>query len=53
MVYSHIEDTVKRIGTVVSLLETGANDVMVVKGDAESIDRRERLIPYKAVCIEN
>jgi 16S rRNA processing protein RimM len=46
VVYSHIEDTVKRIGTVVSLLETGANDVMVVKGDAESIDRRERLIPY-------
>ena len=29
-----------------SLLETGANDVLVVRGDSESIDRRERLIPY-------
>lgn len=33
-------------GKVSSLLETGANDVLVVKGDADSIDRRERLIPY-------
>lgn len=35
-----------RLGTVESLLETGANDVLVVKGDGESGDRRERLIPY-------
>jgi 16S rRNA processing protein RimM len=35
-----------RLGVVKSLLETGANDVLVVKGDSESIDREERLIPY-------
>ena len=28
------------------MLETGANDVMVVKATQESIDDRERLIPY-------
>jgi 16S rRNA processing protein RimM len=31
---------------VKSLLETGANDVLVVEGDAHSVDRQERLIPY-------
>jgi 16S rRNA processing protein RimM len=46
VVYNHFEDSVERLGVVSSLLETGANDVIVVKGDAESIDRRERLIPY-------
>ena len=35
-----------RLGVVKSLLETGANDVLVIKGDTESIDREERLIPY-------
>lgn len=34
------------LGEVDHLLETGANDVLVVKGTAESIDRRERLIPW-------
>ena len=33
-------------GRVSHLLETGANDVLVVKADNESIDDRERLIPY-------
>jgi len=33
-------------GRVSHLLETGANDVLVVKADSESIDDRERLIPY-------
>jgi len=48
----------QRYGKVVRLVETGANDVMVVKPDAESIDERERLIPYlresviKAVDLE-
>lgn len=34
------------LGRVDHLFETGANDVLVVKGDENSIDRRERLIPY-------
>lgn len=34
------------LGRVSRLLETGANDVLVVKADRESIDDRERLIPY-------
>ena len=46
VVYNHFADTVERIGVVSSMLETGANDVIVVKGDVESIDCRERLIPY-------
>jgi 16S rRNA processing protein RimM len=36
----------RRLGQVSKLLETGANDVLVVKGDEASIDDRERLIPY-------
>lgn len=35
-----------RLGRVSSLLETGANDVLVVTGDKESVDQKERLIPY-------
>jgi 16S rRNA processing protein RimM len=34
------------LGRVDHLLATGANDVLVVKGDDSSIDKRERLIPY-------
>ncbi|TXR53092.1 ribosome maturation factor RimM [Reinekea thalattae] len=35
------------LGVVDYMMSTGAgNDVLVVKGDAHSIDRRERLIPY-------
>lgn len=34
------------LGKVSHLLETGANDVLVVKSTAESIDQRERLLPY-------
>jgi 16S rRNA processing protein RimM len=35
------------LGTVDYLIETGANDVLVVKACAGSIDERERLIPYR------
>jgi 16S rRNA processing protein RimM len=34
------------LGNVDYLIETGANDVLVVKPSAGSIDDRERLIPY-------
>jgi 16S rRNA processing protein RimM len=34
------------LGKVRTLLETGANDVLVVKGDKDSLDREERLIPW-------
>ncbi|MDQ7734311.1 ribosome maturation factor RimM [Halomonas sp. SpR1] len=36
----------ERLGRVSYLFETGANDVMVVRGDSESIDKRERLLPF-------
>lgn len=36
----------RRLGRVDHLLETGANDVLVVRGDGDSIDRNERLLPY-------
>ncbi len=35
-----------RLGVVDRLLETGANDVLVVKPDSDSIDDQERLVPY-------
>lgn len=34
------------LGEVSHLLETGANDVLVVQANNDSIDQRERLIPY-------
>lgn len=39
------EETVL-LGTVDYLIDTGANDVLVVKAGEGSIDKRERLIPY-------
>ena len=36
----------EELGVVDHLLETGANDVLVVRGIASSLDQRERLIPY-------
>jgi 16S rRNA processing protein RimM len=41
----HHEDG-RDLGKVSSLMETGSNDVLVVRGDADSIDTRERLIPW-------
>jgi 16S rRNA processing protein RimM len=34
------------LGSISHLMETGANDVVVVKGDDSACDQRERLIPY-------
>ncbi|MDG0978986.1 MAG: ribosome maturation factor RimM [Halieaceae bacterium] len=34
------------LGVVSSMLETGANDVLVVKSTDESVDEQERLIPF-------
>ena len=39
-------DEVLDLGVVAELIETGANDVLVVRGDDESIDQAERLIPW-------
>lgn len=36
----------ENLGVVDHLIETGSNDVLVVKATAESIDERERLVPY-------
>lgn len=35
------------LGTLTQMLETGANDVMVVKPSDASIDDKKRLIPYR------
>jgi 16S rRNA processing protein RimM len=35
------------LGVVGSLIETGSNDVLIVKPSADSIDDRERLIPFR------
>jgi len=45
-VSSHFEDTVFDLGIVKRIMPTGANDVLVVQGDEQSIDQGERLIPY-------
>ena len=41
------------LGSIDHLLETGANDVMVVKPCAGSLDDRERLLPYTAHCVQS
>lgn len=35
-----------RLGCVARMLETGANDVLVIQADEHSLDDRERLVPY-------
>lgn len=34
------------LGRIDRLMETGANDVLVVRGGTDSVDRGERLLPY-------
>ena len=45
-VVSRFNNDESYLGTVKELIRTGSNDVLVVKGDSDSIDKRERLIPY-------
>jgi 16S rRNA processing protein RimM len=46
VVITEFEGQISRLGLVNRIMETGANDVLVVKGDADSLDEKERLIPY-------
>jgi 16S rRNA processing protein RimM len=46
VVITQYEGVEKRLGRVSKLFETGANDVLVVTPDDQSIDQRERLVPY-------
>jgi 16S rRNA processing protein RimM len=48
---SVIDQLGQLLGTIDHLLETGANDVMVVKPCQGSLDDRERLLPYTAQCV--
>ena len=41
------------LGKIDHLLETGANDVMVVRPCAGSLDDRERLLPYTEQCVQS
>ena len=41
------------LGKIDHLLETGANDVMVVRPCAGSLDDRERLLPYTGQCVQS
>jgi 16S rRNA processing protein RimM len=38
---------------VTMVMATGANDVLVIVGDLESIDRRERLVPFHRDYVPN
>ncbi len=41
------------LGTVSNLMETGSNDVLIVKGKKGDIDDKERLIPYRPEVVFN
>lgn len=46
-----IDQAGQLLGTIDHLFETGANDVMVVKPCVDSLDDRERLLPYTGQCV--
>lgn len=46
VVISEFEGNSKCLGRIAKIMETGANDVLVVAPSEGSIDQRERLIPY-------
>lgn len=46
-----IDQAGQLLGRIDHLLETGSNDVMVVKPCAGSLDDRERLLPYTEQCV--
>lgn len=50
-VYNIAEQPPSLLGVVDYLLETGANDVLVVKPSQDSIDDRERLIPWRPKAV--
>lgn len=45
-VYSSFDGRESFLGTIKQMMETGANDVMVVTPCEGSVDKRERLLPY-------
>ena len=45
-VYTQFTGERQRLGIVDKILETGANDVLIIAADSTSIDQRERLVPY-------
>ncbi|MCU1719610.1 ribosome maturation factor RimM [Pseudomonas sp. 5P_3.1_Bac2] len=46
-----IDQAGQLLGKIDHLFETGANDVMVVKPCLDSLDDRERLLPYTEQCV--
>ncbi len=52
-VLCHWQGRAVSLGRVADLLATGANDVLVVTGSKDSLDQRERLIPYVDHVIVN
>ena len=47
-VYSSQEEPPVLLGAVARMMATGANDVMVVQACENSLDDRERLLPFSA-----
>jgi 16S rRNA processing protein RimM len=48
-----IDQAGQLLGKIDHLFETGANDVMVVKPCIDSLDERERLLPYTEQCVRS